>query len=178
MLYKISIFLHVTGALLFFATMAMEWLFISLLRKETNISRLKDPLSGYAKQSKLGGASMALMLITGVYMTATVWKETAWIPVALISMVLIGAIGGIVTGRRMKKIKNIVKNNASRPAENQLIVHGRALRYSLQTRTTIFFGIILLMTIKPGWTGSIITIALSILIGAIPAGSRRVPSRQ
>lgn len=65
-------------------------------------------------------------------------------------------------------------NNAHSQELEKLITHN-SLWFSIKMRTAIFLGVIFLMTVKPELEGSIITIAISIILGALPLRMRYTP---
>jgi len=172
MLYKIGLFLHVSGALLLCAAMAVEWLYIIHLRKAGTFERIRDIMHSYASLGKIGGIAMILILIPGFYMTAVAWHDAGWVTTGLGPFILIGLIGGIVTGRKRNKIKKVIKRDNNLSPELRSLLEDSSIRVSMQLRTCIFAGIIFLMTVKPDLTDSIITIVISVIIGVIPLKKR------
>ena len=172
MFYRIALFLHVTGALLLFAAMAIEWLFVINIRKATAIENIKKSFFNYAKLKAIGSIAIFLILIPGIYMTALVWKNASWILIAFIGMILLAVIGGALTGRKMKGIKKVVSNENNISAELRSLINDNSLILSLKIRTAVLMGIIYLMTVKPDLTGSILTIIISVILGFIPIKSK------
>ena len=100
----------------------------------------------------MGGISLLILLISGFYMTATVWGGVAWISVALGALIVLGALGGILTGLRMRAIRRtIVAENGPISAAFYRLLHHPLLWLSIQTRVAIALGIVFLMTVKPPW---------------------------
>ncbi|GAA4301457.1 DUF2269 family protein [Compostibacter hankyongensis] len=168
MWYKIALFLHVIGALLLCTALVIEWLCILNLRKADTPERIRESVFNYSALSKIGGTAMLLILIPGFYMTAMVWKDASWIMIALAGLLLLGIIGGVVTGRKMNKIKKMVKTGNNSVQEFKPLLNKNSLWLSIQIRTFLFLGIIFLMTVKPGLAGSITAILISILVGFLP----------
>ena len=168
MIYRIALFLHVTGALMLFAALAIEWLFVINIRKAMAIESIKKSFFNYPKLTAIGSIAIFLILIPGIYMMAVVWKNASWIIIAFIGMILLAIIGGAVTGRKMKAINKIVSNENNVSGELRSLLNNNSLILSLKIRTAVFLGIIYLMTVKPSLTGSIITLIASVIIGFIP----------
>ena len=158
------------------AALAIEWLFIINIRKADAMERIKELIFNFSKVSKIGDRGAALILLPGIYMMIAVWHDASWGKFGLFGLILIGAIGGIVTGRKMKKIREIIKMNNQSSQELGKLIKNDSLWFSIKIRTAIFFGVIFLMTVKPGLTGSIITITLSIILGALPLRMRYYPT--
>jgi hypothetical protein len=176
MLYKIALFLHVTGALMLSAAIAIEWLCIISMRKTVAINRIKESVFIYSKVGIISNIGAFLILIPGIYMMAAVWHDATWGILGFFGLVLIGIIGGSVTGKKMKKIMKILKVENSSPQELGKLLKNNSLWFSIKIRTAILLGVIFLMTVKPELAGSIITMVVSIIIGALPFRMRYFPS--
>ncbi len=168
MLYRIALFLHVTGALMLFAAIAIEWLFVINIRKAMAIENIKKSYLNYPKLTAIGSIAIFLILIPGIYMTAVVWKNASWILIAFIGMILLAVIGGALTGRKMKGIKKVISNENNISPALRSLLNDNSLILSLKIRTAVLMGIIYLMTVKPDLTGSVLTLIVSIILGFIP----------
>lgn len=167
MIYKLALFLHVTGALFVSAAIAIEWICLILFRKTDTIQRIEESVGYYAKVGKLGDIGAFLLLIPGIYMMITVWNVASWAICGFFGLLSIGLIGGVVTGRTMKKIANLIKVQNQLVHELRQLLNNNSLWLSIKVRTAILLGVIFLMTAKPGLTGSIITLAASIVAGLL-----------
>lgn len=158
------------------AAIAIEWLCIINIRKADAIDRIKESVFNYSKVGIIGDIAAVLILIPGIYMMVVVWDDARWGIFGLLGLILIGLIGGIVTGRKMKKIRKIIKMENKSSQELGKLLQNNSLWFSIKMRTAIFLGVIFLMTVKPELAGSIITIAISIILGALPLPMRYYPS--
>src|SRR5687768_16441235 len=104
-LYSIALFLHIVGALGVFVSLALEWINLQQLQRLTTVEQVTEWFKGSRGGRWMGGISFLLILIPGFYMTATAWGGVMWISVALGALILLGALGGILTGPRMAAIK-------------------------------------------------------------------------
>lgn len=172
MLYKIALFLHVTGALMLCVVIALEWLCIISIRNSNAMDRIKEAVSNYSRVGIIGDIAAFLILIPGIYMMVVVWDDARWGIFGLFGLILIGVIGGIFTGRKMKKIRKIIKTNDESSQELGKLLKNNSMWFSIKLRTAIFLGVIFLMTVKPGLAGSMITMVISILLGSIPLRMR------
>ncbi len=168
MLYKIALFLHVTGALMICAALAMEWLYIISIKHADNMERIRESVFNYSKMIKIGDMGVLLILIPGVYMMVSVWGVAMWIVIGFIGLLLIGIIGGALTGKTMKNIKKMMENQNNNSKELEKLLKNNPLWFSIKIRTAIFLGVIFLMTVKPGLPGSFIVIVVSIILGSAP----------
>jgi undecaprenyl pyrophosphate phosphatase UppP len=172
MLYFISLFLHVTGALLYSASLAIEWLSFTKLKKADSSDKFNDWLSIYSSLHMLSGIAWVLILFPGIYLMVFVWHNIAWANIALAGFLLLAIVGSMITGMRMKPIKNEMKNNGfSEDIKNKL--NDQMLNFSLKARTTLTIGIVFLMTIKPGLSDSIMTLVIALLLGFWPVNQSK-----
>lgn len=69
-----------------------------------------------------------------------------------------------------------MKENNAHSQELEKLINDNSLWFSIKMRTAIFLGVIFLMTVKPELEGSIITIFVSIILGALPLRMKYEPS--
>jgi uncharacterized membrane protein SirB2 len=167
MLYLVSLFLHVIGALLYFASLSIEWLCHIKLKGAESSDKFNEWLSIYSSLHMISGISWILILVPGIYMMAVIWKDAAWLTTAFVGFLLIVIVGSIVTGRKMKPIINEIKTAGFTPGIQNLF-DNQVLNFSLKVRTTLTIGIVFLMTVKPGLSESIMTLLISLILGFLP----------
>ncbi|MCC6455543.1 MAG: hypothetical protein IT328_11405 [Caldilineaceae bacterium] len=164
--YSIALFLHIVGALGVFVSLALEWVSLQQLQRLTTAEQVDEWFKNAAGGRWLAGISFLLILIPGFYMTAVAWGGVMWVTVAVGAIVLMGALAGILTGPRMAAIKkSIATENGPSSSDLYRLLHHPMLWVSLQVRVAIALGIVFLMSVKPALTGSLITLAVAILLG-------------
>lgn len=161
--YAIALFLHIVGALGLFVALGLEWTSLLLLRRATTTGQSRERMRIASGVRGVSGAALATLLVSGFYMTATVWGGVAWIAVALGAMVLMAALGAALSGVRMAAIGRAVENGPLAPVPDPL------LWVSIQIRVAIALGIVFLMTFKPDLTGSLLAIAVAAVLGLVAA---------
>ncbi len=169
--YAIALFLHIVGALGLFVALGLEWTSLLLLRRATTTEQVRERLRIASGVRGVTGASLATLLVSGIYLTATVWGGVAWIAVALGAMVLIAMLGAALSGRRLAAIGRAVEHGSLAPVPDPL------LWVSMQTRVAVALGIVFLMTFKPDLNGSLLTIAVAAVLGLIAALPAMVAGR-
>src|ERR1700687_6161436 len=92
-LYSIALFLHVVGAMLLFVTLTVEGIALRQLYRAATPGAAQSAAAMFRLNRILGPLSALGVLIPGVYMTATSWGWVGWIVVALVSWVLVAALG-------------------------------------------------------------------------------------
>jgi hypothetical protein len=170
LVYPLVLFLHILGAFGLIAAITLEAIGLRGLRRAV---RTEDALMwlGISRGLvlRLAPASLGLILVTGLYMTATTWGPKGWILVALASLVLLAVVGALGTGIRMARIGSAVGGASAGPLSDDL---RRALRdpillTSLRTRLAIVLGVVFLMTVKPSSLASVVVIILAAAIGLL-----------
>ena len=165
-LYSIALFLHVVGALGVFVMLALEWVNLQRLQQVTTAEQVREWFTSSAGSRLVGGISFLLILTPGFYMTATAWGGVGWITVTLGAIVLMGLLGGVLTGPRMAAIKRGMETESgSISADLQRLLHHPLLWVSMQTRVAIALGIVFLMCVKPALVGSLLTVGVAIVLG-------------
>jgi hypothetical protein len=165
-LYSIALFLHIVGALGLFVALGLEWVSLLYLRRAATIEQAREWLSVLGLLRWIMPASLGIILLAGIYMTATTWGGAAWIGVAMAAMILLAVLGMGLTGPRMAAIGRVVaaESGALSLAFRQRL-QDPLLWTSSQTRLAIALGIVFIMTIKPGLTGALLTIGVAAILG-------------
>lgn len=176
MLYLIALFLHIAGALMLAAAVAIEWLCVIGLRKAESVDRARESLSTYSKLNMVGGIGMFLLLIPGIYMAMIAWPNAAWVAVGFVGLIMIGAIGGVMTGKKMRGMKNDAVVAVDMTPEFRQRAADSSLVLSIRLRTMLLIGIVYIMTVKPTMSGSIIVMVISIVLGFLPIGPGKNPA--
>jgi hypothetical protein len=144
-LYSLALFLHIVGALALFALLTIEGLSLRQGTRPPRISRMLGPISGL------------LVLVPGLYMSATSWGWQGWILVSLVSWLLLAA-GGAFTGIQLKK-GHLDRHTAT---------------VSWLVRVGLALGVVFVMTVKPA---AVVAVAV-VVIGGIAGGAAGVATKQ
>ncbi len=170
MAYNLSLFLHIVGACLLAGAYAFEWLCLIQLRNAESIREAGKAAKNFSVLRIFGTIAVALVLLPGIAMTA-LSTVAAWIVVGFAGLVIMGAVGGMIGGKKMKLIeKTVSEQTALTPAAREQF-NDDSLMFSLRLRSTVFAGVVYIMTLKPGLAGSLIALAVSIVIGLFPLPS-------
>ncbi|MGH7571418.1 MAG: hypothetical protein ACREMK_06195 [Gemmatimonadota bacterium] len=165
-LYSIALFLHVMGALGMFIALGIEWTSLRNLPRATTAQEARGWLGPFLLLRRIYPPSFLAILVTGIYMMAVSWGGAPWIVIGLFGLLALPALA-VVTGRRMRRLGPAI--GAARGELDDSLrasVTDPALWLSLRLRMGLAVGIIFLMTVKPGWIGSLVAIALFTGIGA------------
>lgn len=166
--YNIVLFLHVSGAIGYFVTIG-TWLFgLSALRRAQRVEQVRSIVHLVGLSGPLFGISVLLILAAGLYMALTAWSlRTGWIAVTLISLVLIAPLGTALIEPRRRAIDRLAREAPDGPLPESLErhTHDPVLLTALPTIAALLLGIVFLMTTKPSLTGSLIVIAIALVLG-------------
>ncbi len=167
-LNTIVLFLHVSGAIGYFISVG-TWLFgLSALRRAQRVEQVRSLAHLVGQLGPLFGISVLLLLATGLYMAITAWSLlTPWIAVALISLLLIAPLGTAFIEPRRRAIDRLAQEAPDGPLPQSLErrIHDPVLLTALQTVTMLLLGIVFLMTNKPSLIGSLIVMAVALVLG-------------
>ena len=165
MIRLLFLFIHVCAAMGIFGAAAIEG--ASLLQLRRSVGK-PTALDGFALAQRVGSLSFALILLSGIFLTQTVWGwRTSWISVSMSSLIVMVAIGATVSRRAMARVR------ATSDAPPGVY---SALNRSFLMRAAILIGIVFVMTVKPPLEGSLIAMAAAAgtgFLAGLPSGRRR-----
>jgi hypothetical protein len=167
-IYTIVLFFHVSGAIGYFIAIG-TWLFgLAGLRRAQRVEQVRALSHLVGRLGPLFGISGLLIIVTGLYMAITAWGLlTGWILVALISLLLIAPLSTAFIEPRRRTIDRLAQEAPDGPLPEALeqSTHDPVLSTALQTVTALLLGIVFLMTTKPALLGSLIVMAIALVLG-------------
>jgi hypothetical protein len=181
LVYSVSVFLHIVGALGLFAGIALEQASLLGLRRARTVAQAREWAGLLRARQRLEGPAALLVLATGVYMVATRWGHHAWIGLGLLGMVLMAALGAGLTARRAGAIARAIEGEIAGavplgggplPPALRRQLHDPLLRASASLRTALALGIVFDMTVKPGTGGALAALGVALALGAVAAVAR------
>jgi hypothetical protein len=176
--YTLALFAHLLGVLGLFVGLALDWATILRLRRAQTVALAREVTSLVGFQARLIQLSSLLVLVAGIYLTVTNWQwRTPWILLALAALLVMGALSGGVNGRRLAAIRKAAAEAADGmlPPPLQRQMADPVLVSAVQTTGMLGLGVVFLMTIKPDWPGSLITLAVAVFLGVLSAQPWRRP---
>lgn len=166
--YTIALFFHVSGAIGYFVAMGIWLVGLAGIRRARRVEQVRVLTDLVGRIGPLFGISVLLILVSGLYMAITAWGLlTAWIAVALVSLVLIAPLGTAAIEPRRRAIARLAEATPDGPLSEALArrTHDPVLLTALQTVTALLLGIVFLMTNKPELTGALLTMAIALVVG-------------
>lgn len=177
-LYSVILFIHVLSAIGLFVGLALEGFVSRRIGRARDASQMRFFIRAFDRLRWIFIPSGVGILLGGLYLGSKYGGGTFWIPAALIATLAIILIGGIMTGRQIRKLKKALADPGvpfdvlSTKAKSPRI----ALSYGL--RTGLAIGIVFLMTAKPDTWVSISALIAGCLSGLFIAyGISRIWNR-
>jgi len=166
--YVIALFLHVIGALGYFATVGVLLIAVERMRRVTTTAALREWGGLAAAAEQWVPVSAALLVLSGGYLVVTSggWRA-AWIVVALGALLVVVPLFPLVLGRRLNGIRDVMQTGTSGGIPPVLTrqIHDPVLLGTLRLVTALSLGIVFLMTVKPDLMGSLVTLGATLILG-------------
>ena len=183
-MYQLVLFAHVVGALGLFGAIALEWTSLLRLRRATTVGQAREWAGVIGSVGRINFPSMLAILVSGIYMTVTVWAASGfgaigWIVASFVAMIALAVIGARLNRQPMATLMQALsaepsqRDDVSEALSRQ--VRNPLLWLSAQTRAGIALGIVFCMTVKPDLSGAALAIVIAAALGfalALPALSQ------
>jgi hypothetical protein len=172
MLYQIALFVHISGALLFFIGLGLNWLLLDRLHRAERVEQVREISAPLHVLERLFPVSMVLILAGGLYMAFTTWGFThAWLDAALIATVPLPILGPNVNGRRLKRIRQMALTQPDGPLSPPLRTQTTHPLLVFWSRLLALVGwwMVFLMTLKPDLFGTLAALGVAVLLGVCAA---------
>ncbi len=164
--YSIALFLHITGALGIFVGIGLEWLIVHNFQKVTTNSQALQWTGLFKVLPVTFLISGILILFPGIYMSVEVWGMSPWIISGLTLYLFLAVFGGKVVGKKIGSIRSALESEGEKLSDAILKeVKSPIIVQSLKIRTALALSIIFMMTIKPGWAVTLVSIGVALIIG-------------
>lgn len=166
--YNLALFLHITGALAMFAALAIEGVAVWGIRRATSGAEGRTWLGLMRPTRMLGPASLGLILLPGIYLTANVDSPGGWIGASLLGFVVIAILGAAINLSRMAVVGKALGKTQGLLSEQTLhIVRDRSLAVFYAMRVGMALGIVWLMTLKPDFVPSLVVLGFAATTGLL-----------
>jgi uncharacterized membrane protein len=157
-IYLAAKFLHVVGALAVFAGVGLEVAVLRGLTLAQSVTAAQTVLAGLRIHKRVGMVAMLLVLVPGGYMAAVAWRMPAWLLAGLGAMAAIGVVEATATRSSLAALVSALQRGADGEKVEKLL---RRLWSSFAARAVLLLGIVALMSMKPGWPGAMLTLAIA-----------------
>jgi hypothetical protein len=179
-IYSAVLFIHVLSAIGVFLALTAEVPILFRIRTAESLEQVRFFIRVFQRLRIIAIPSFLGILFGGLYLASKWGRGTFWIPFALGSTLLILLIGGLVTGRRIVRLKRVLSNTENDVSMEALsaMTKDNALLLSYGLRAGLGLGIVFLMTAKPDLLGSLCALTAGCAAGLLAAAwMRRVSHR-
>jgi uncharacterized membrane protein len=175
--YAVILSLHILAAVLGFATAGAAHSTMFRLRRAQDMSQVRSHLAVLDKVGPLFGISALLLIVLGGYLIHLSpsnekfhWSD-GWILTALITLVLVEAVGGLVIGRGVKAIIGKLESAPDGPvtAETRALLADRPVWLASHATTAVIASVVFVMVGKPSAAGAIVTVVIGAVVGIVSA---------
>lgn len=147
---QLILFLHVAAALGLAAAFSIEGLGLWGLRRSATREEARLWIATRRWLLRLGPASIGLVLLTGIYLSAVDWGAAGWIVVSIVILLLLALAGALLTGIPMARAEAALGEGTGALSESVLErLRAPVLTVSLLTRISLTLAVLLLMVAKP-----------------------------
>jgi hypothetical protein len=169
-LYPFALFAHILGVLGMFIAIALEWTSLLGMRRARTLEQVRPWATLGVVPEKVFPFSGLLILGAGVYMALVGWGwQVAWIDVSLLALLLMFTLGPLINSRRLSRIHRAAGQAPAGAIPQALArqIEDPVLWTCVPTLNMMALGVVLLMTTKPGWPGSLGVVVVSVLLGLL-----------
>jgi hypothetical protein len=179
-IYSVVLFIHVVSAIGLFIALAAEGAILFRIRTAQSVEQVRFFIRAVQRLRIIAIPSFLGILVGGLYLASKWGGGTFWIPLALGATLLIMLIGGLVTGRRIARLKKVLSSTENDVSIKSLsaMTQDTALLLSYGLRAGLGLGIVFLMTTKPDLLGSLGAVAAGCGVGLLGAAWMRRTSNQ
>jgi hypothetical protein len=163
-LYSIILVVHVSAVLVLAAALSIEALSLVHLRSASTLAQVSPWVEPAPGLPRFAIGSALIILSSGIYLVPSTASGRAWPKVAVASVFLMASFGA-ATARRMRMIRTAFRAAKAMNAELLGKLQDPFLKSSLSVRISVFFGIFLLVSAKPGLWGAICLVGICGVLG-------------
>lgn len=177
-LLTIVIFVHVLGMLGLFVALGLDGLSVVQLRRSRSASELRPWLGLAANTPGFYRASLALIVVTGAYLSHGVIQGTTadvripqlgWLTTSVIGMVML-AVTGAMSYRRLRPLWRPVNAVGQAPASLVADAHEPLLFTLWVARTMLAVAIVFLMIARPPLEASLLVLGATVIVALVLGG--------
>jgi hypothetical protein len=180
--FSVVLFIHVLSAIVLFIAIALEGFLLIRLRSASDREQLQFSSRAFRRLGLVYGPAFLGLLVGGIYLASKLGIHAAWIPLALGATLLMAIAGGLITGRRMSRLRNGLTADTRSFESLSAIARGKTLVVSYGFRAGLAVGIVFLMSAMPSLgpslaalgTGSIAGILVALRLQRFSLGSHGV----
>jgi len=171
--FSFVLFIHVLSAIALFIALALEGVILFRLRSVQSLDQAQVFIRACRRLAAIYAPAFLGILFGGIYLASQLGSRAAWILLALGATLGMIAVGAVVTGRKMSRLKKAVSQGAASFESISAQARGEGLVLSYGFRAGLAVGIVFLMSATPRLIPSTTVLVAASLAGAFFA--TRVP---
>jgi len=165
---SVVLIIHVTAVFVLCSVLCIEGLSLVHLRAASTLADAHPWIEPVRRLRYFAVGSVLVIQFSGAYLILrTSSFDQAWPKVAMVSFPLLMAPFGNMTARRMRAIRAAFRLKEASQSELLGMLRAPLLKTSLVIRIAAFLGVFLLVSIKPGWWGSLSLVGASLTISLL-----------
>lgn len=167
--HTISLFVHLLGLITLFAALVIHQFAGARIRRAPTAERVRVWLGLVGSVKSLFPVGSILLLLSGLHMAGSGGMMTApWVLVGLVTLLALMVVGPIMQRRGYGAVGVAVQSqDGPVTPEMARTIAARGPWAAMSALTGAALGLVWLMTIKPGWTGSLVALLLPAVVGAV-----------
>ncbi|WP_069804057.1 DUF2269 family protein [Thermogemmatispora onikobensis] len=171
--YHLVLFLHILGTLGFFMGIAVQLIGMLRARQAQSVEAVRLWSSMLRPLGRFMPLASLLIFFAGLALLLGSWGWShAWLDVSLVLFLLAGLATAHINSTHGHRLGALLAGSGAGPVSpelRQILTHPLPWTTTI-TNSILAIGILFLMVIKPGWLGSLLTVAAAFVIGAIISG--------
>ncbi|MFI5235818.1 MAG: hypothetical protein ACHQXA_08920 [Gemmatimonadales bacterium] len=165
--YALALFLHILGVFALLGGMGVIALSEAKLGEAGTVAELQGWAALAMRTGVTLGVAALVLLVSGMYMAHSRWGVmTPWVFGALLGLLFFALSGPLVAAPRiLAAVREAVAAGSVSDGIRRRF-HAPALRWLNSLRPAFLVWFAFLMTMKPGLTGTIVSAAVALVVGA------------
>jgi hypothetical protein len=169
----VALFIHLLGVITLFIAIGLLQRGGAGLRTAATIDEMRLWLSLLATTRRMFPTALVLILVSGLYMADQIYGfSEPWIAVAIVTLLIMGGLGGGVVGRGLAAMGRALAGGDARSSDVAGLVANSATWIAAAALAGMALGVLWLMSVKPGWVQSIAVVVLLGVVGALVGSSQ------
>lgn len=169
-MYQVLLFIHIFGVTVMFAGIGITVSMMMGMLSANKVESVRFCSAFAVKADGLLPFSVFLILLPGLYLAYAQWGfKSAWIDVSMVTLIGMTLMGPIINLKRLKAVFSESEKQEGLTVHLVEKVKNKVLWRSVFVMTMLAVGMIFLMALKLDWTGSLVAIVVSAVLGVILA---------
>jgi hypothetical protein len=172
--YNITLFVHISSALLLFFAFGIEWTAISFLGKTQSSEEAGNWLRLAKLAPIINGPALLVAILSGAYLASQIGAfKQGWVSASFIGIAIVAAIGGAINVPKLRAIRTAIPNGG---AALGAALQTKALPVSVRLRTCTVLAIVYTMVVKTSLGLSMTVLGIGLIVGlllSIPVLTRK-----